>query len=589
MREVRALGAAADAAGRGRKGVDLAQRAASARAARTAFMAARRGERERVAAAKAAPPPAVKPMTALDHVHAEEDRLHAANTVRKVASAAGMTASKPVEVGTDHVRVYLTRYDKGKKRDLGHVEVHGNGEIRYHSVRYDSAGVKATIERGMTGGPKAPAPVTPAPAAPKVNPHAAKGREGPVNQARPRVDRLKQTIFDPKGDQHVSIANAGGVHVVQVPGPRGKPSGEYRMINPATGQRLGVGYLSREKALALLEAGPTGRTLSRAKVGYGSNLVSPSTDRANRALARYERIQQSRAAATMAKGPAAPAPSLPSPRLSAPIPPQANPAKVRADFAEHREARVAGLEARAARLHGESDAAFARVRQIGDNIPLGQPILVGHHSEGRARADIRRIDAGMRKSVDLHREAEATAARAAAAAKSRAVSSDDPAAVGKLHEKLAHHQALQERMTATNKVIKAAERKGENPHAALLALGHSPEAAHKLVQPDFAGRRGFPDYATKNNSAEVRRLQTRIADLSAHRAAPSMPAEQHGRHTIEEGGNRVKVTFAGKPSEATRSYMKSNGFRWAPSEGVWQRNTSATAWQHARAAAAMEG
>lgn len=60
MREVRALGAAADAGpATGKRAEDLAARAQSARSARTAFMAARRGEQERAgaaAAAKAAPP-----------------------------------------------------------------------------------------------------------------------------------------------------------------------------------------------------------------------------------------------------------------------------------------------------------------------------------------------------------------------------------------------------------------------------------------------------------------------------------------------------------------------------------------------------
>lgn len=47
-----------------------------------------------------------------------------------------------------------------------------------------------------------------------------------------------------------------------------------------------------------------------------------------------------------------------------------------------------------------SEAAYERSRQICDRIPFGQPILVGHHSERGARADQRRIDAAMRKSVN---------------------------------------------------------------------------------------------------------------------------------------------------------------------------------------------
>lgn len=31
------------------------------------------------------------------------------------------------------------------------------------------------------------------------------------------------------------------------------------------------------------------------------------------------------------------------------------------------------------------------------------------------------------------------------------------------------------------------------------------------------------------------------------------------------------IVFDGKPDEAIRSTLKSNGFRWAPSQGAWQR------------------
>jgi hypothetical protein len=56
---------------------------------------------------------------------------------------------------------------------------------------------------------------------------------------------------------------------------------------------------------------------------------------------------------------------------------------------------------------------------------------------------------------------------------------------------------------------------------------------------------------------------------------------------IVEADNRVKLTFPGKPSDAVRSELKSSGFRWAPSEGVWQRNAGSTATYHAERIAKM--
>jgi hypothetical protein len=34
---------------------------------------------------------------------------------------------------------------------------------------------------------------------------------------------------------------------------------------------------------------------------------------------------------------------------------------------------------------------------------------------------------------------------------------------------------------------------------------------------------------------------------------------------------RYQITFNGKPDYDTRTILKQNGFRWAPSLGVWQR------------------
>ena len=51
----------------------------------------------------------------------------------------------------------------------------------------------------------------------------------------------------------------------------------------------------------------------------------------------------------------------------------------------------------------ETEALRARdaVDAIAGNIPLGQPILIGHHSERRARKDAERIESGMRQAVRL--------------------------------------------------------------------------------------------------------------------------------------------------------------------------------------------
>lgn len=80
-------------------------------------------------------------------------------------------------------------------------------------------------------------------------------------------------------------------------------------------------------------------------------------------------------------------------------------AEERADrFTDYHEARTE-----------DAQRAHAAVARIADNIPLGQPILVGHHSEKHARKDAERIENGMRKAVKMWETAQYWKDRAAGA------------------------------------------------------------------------------------------------------------------------------------------------------------------------------
>jgi len=66
--------------------------------------------------------------------------------------------------------------------------------------------------------------------------------------------------------------------------------------------------------------------------------------------------------------------------------------------AEERAERFGDYSERRA---GEAESARTAVAAIAEHIPFGQPILVGHHSEGRARRDAERIGNGMSRAVRL--------------------------------------------------------------------------------------------------------------------------------------------------------------------------------------------
>lgn len=69
-------------------------------------------------------------------------------------------------------------------------------------------------------------------------------------------------------------------------------------------------------------------------------------------------------------------------------------------LAERAEERADRFEDYSDKRDAEAVQAREAVGAITAGIPLGQPILVGHHSEARARKDAQRIEDGMRKAVN---------------------------------------------------------------------------------------------------------------------------------------------------------------------------------------------
>lgn len=257
--------------------------------------------------------------------------------------------------------------------------------------------------------------------------------------------------------------------------------------------------------------------------------------------------------------------------------------------ADRVKAYVDKVAARADRLRRASDRAntaaaadLRRADEMASGIPFGQPILVGHYSEGRDRRYRERIRKTMRRGFEKQKEATELARRAETAENNRAISSDDPAAVLKLTAELAKCKAEQDEMKRVNAIIRKLTRGGKSPTGEILAAeANIPlRRASGLLLPDFAGRIGYPDYKLKNNGANIRRIEQRIAALKKQAAkAAASPVEVE----VTESGvkiernredNRLRLFFGGKPAPAIIAALKANGFRWSPTIGAWQRQMS---------------
>jgi len=75
------------------------------------------------------------------------------------------------------------------------------------------------------------------------------------------------------------------------------------------------------------------------------------------------------------------------------------------DFEAKRAARIERMKARAERIARAGAARLDAARQRANFIPMGQPILVGHHSEQRHRRDLEKIDRGMRAGFEMMKAA----------------------------------------------------------------------------------------------------------------------------------------------------------------------------------------
>lgn len=73
---------------------------------------------------------------------------------------------------------------------------------------------------------------------------------------------------------------------------------------------------------------------------------------------------------------------------------------------------------------------------------------------------------------------------------------------------------------------------------------------------------------------EVEENAPDLVDIFKNHAPNEKPVEDdRDGYTYRENveAMRVQLVFDGKPDDETRTLLKRNGFKWAPSQGAWQR------------------
>lgn len=195
-------------------------------------------------------------------------------------------------------------------------------------------------------------------------------------------------------------------------------------------------------------------------------------------------------------------------------------------YRERREARAERLHDWADSREKKADAAHAAAHQIADGIPFGQPILVGHHSEGRHRRDISRMENSMRASVDNARMAARHEERAGniEAQLATSIYSDDADAVERLEERIAGLEAERARIKAYNALRRKRKSETEGIAEDLAAAGLAEADARGLLrslefQPYACKFGTFPAYTLQNLGGNITRQKNRLTQLRAQAAS----------------------------------------------------------------------
>jgi hypothetical protein len=152
----------------------------------------------------------------------------------------------------------------------------------------------------------------------------------------------------------------------------------------------------------------------------------------------------------------------------------------------------------------------------------------------------------------------------------KAISASDPQAAEKLTEKLQKCEESQEIMKGVN----ARWRKtGTCVGAPGITDAEAAKLDAKVRNATLSWeRQPFSSYELTNNNAETRRLKNRIAQIVRNREVGFAGWEFYdGKVEANAELNRLQIFFDEKPNEVERAKLKANGFKWAPSQGAWQR------------------
>ncbi len=223
------------------------------------------------------------------------------------------------------------------------------------------------------------------------------------------------------------------------------------------------------------------------------------------------------------------------------------------NYQEKREAKQARYEELAEKNHKLANEQFEQAIKMGEVIPFGQPILVGHHSERGDRNYRKKIDRKMEKSFETNDKAKHYDSKVKSMDLNHAISRDDPEAVTKLkakieREKLVHKHAKDKRKDFRNRKEELVKELGDREY----------HMKYYLLESYMTGA-----------TVEIKRCEGRIAEIEELEKMPDIDETINNIRLFTEDG-RIRIDFGYKPDEDIRTQLKRHSFKWSPYNQVWQ-------------------
>lgn len=205
----------------------------------------------------------------------------------------------------------------------------------------------------------------------------------------------------------------------------------------------------------------------------------------------------------------------------------------RTDFEERREARRLRYEELSKKAaERSSQYSNSTANRILAMTP-GQPIIIGHHSEKKARRLHERAWQDIGKSIEEDKKSNYYKNKAESVENSKVIYNDDSNAIEKLKDKLEYLEKQKE-------LIKADE--------------------------------NHTGWQLQNIGARIRETKRRIVRLEKLDKIDFKDIEFTGGKAIHNKEiNRIQLLFDDIPDEDIRKALKGRGFHWSRKEGAWQR------------------